>query len=100
MSNNTNTATPSNMAVTLDQGKPLPRKLSLWERVSIFLKGGRTSRKDKLLARYNEVVAAHSITKRQLDHERACLTAYEAKLNLARKCKGSNSLSGIPSGLL
>lgn len=76
------------------------RKLTLWEQVAIFLKGGRTERKTALLARYNKVVSAHSATRRQLDHERACLTAYEAKLALCKQLKGLNSPSGIPSGLL
>lgn len=79
---------------------PAPRKLSLWEQVSIFLKGGRNERKTALLVRYNKVVSAHASTSRQLDHERACLTAYEAKLDLVRKHRGSHSPSGIPSGLL
>jgi hypothetical protein len=100
-----NTATHSHMTATHITAtpstvQPLQRKLTLWEQVAIFLKGGRTKRKTALLARYNKVVSAHSVTRRQLDHERACLTAYEAKLHLARKRRGSNSPSGIPSGLL
>jgi hypothetical protein len=77
-----------------------PTNLTLWQRISIFLKGGSTERKDKILARYHEFVSSHAATARQLSHERACLTAYEAKLSLVRDKRGSNTTSGIPSGLL